>query len=186
MSTHDIRPIVTSPGARPQCPSTGTKLCCLVTRARVGTTFPRSVAWKWNGRKSNPRPFESWGQSPNNYITRPCTQTMPINNRRCTCNNEKIQQNITNISYTYMSNTLTVNTRHICQNMLNNHRFSAWSLNQLITKQEILLVKYQILHCTYNSRMLIFCGSCFFLFRASRSFFLLINKIQDLRNITTY
>ena len=32
---------------------------------------------------------------------------------------------------------------------------------------------------TYSSRMLIFCGLCFFLFRASRSFFLLIHIIQD-------
>jgi len=29
--------------------------------------------------------------------------------------------------------------------------------------------------CTYSSRMLIFCGSCFFLFRTSRSFFLLVH-----------
>ena len=52
-------------------------LHCLVTEARVCEQLAQGVVtWKWNGRDSNPRPFESQVQRTNHYTTRPVTAAL--------------------------------------------------------------------------------------------------------------
>jgi len=53
------RPAVTFPAEERHRPLASTKLYCLVIEAHVCAIYlPSVVTWKWNGRKSNRRPFD--------------------------------------------------------------------------------------------------------------------------------